>query len=645
MESNEGIPMRSNTQIRGRRAARVLVGLAGLAFAGASTAQTVPITVVSGFANLFWNASYAGENSEVAWRAEQPATNFGNGLRFTYDSMDPQFPEYVNDPAVPAISGAFRFPEAAGESAGSAWEFQAAAGESGTFEVWFKPDNLTGTHVILEIGAGNKGVAICLEDNELVYSASATDGAGGNAYGIVHRETLTDTEWHQAVLRVNYVDFTIDSYLDGALVNSQPIPVVSSTYRWTSANPAGLGRLAGDPLFPDGTVAADAIAAADFTGPFDGLISIFRYYNVDLFDSEIADNYAAITDSGASVRRGDVDGDGVADNSDQLAALSLAEAADTTPIAPGVRLPFLDRNGGVHMHDPELNELYPGDFHWNSKGGFFQSEPTFTYPTSGVLDPMEVNDPGFPTIRRAFIMDGSEGFRGPAPTVLDDNNSGHVEFWINPDDLTGNHCVYEIGGDAVGFSICMVGDQLLAAINTSSDDGLDEVEIASAPGAISTGWQKVEMIVRAFNNVDENIGQGIELYVNGVQVAALNDSSGPDGVFGTADDVDVFSPGAGFAPPFTSNNNYVGGNQSGLGDFWSSVRLPSTLTTLDLTPFNGLVGPVKVTQGGPIPSEIAARYAAETGVAGANARNDINGDGSANFLDTIDALREIDAGR
>ncbi len=639
--------MRSALKIESGHASRWIVRsvAAGVVAAAGLASGQVPITVVSGFPNLFWNASFAGENSETAWRAEQPATNFGNGLRFTYDSMDRQYPEVVSDPAVPGITGAFRFPEAAGEAIGTAWEGQAPAGRSGTFEVWFKPDNLTGTHVIFEIGAGNKGVAICLDDNELVYAASATDGAGGNVYGVSHREVLTDTGWHQAVVRVNYVDFTIDSYLDGVQVNSQPIPPAAN-YRWSSGNPAGMGKLAQDPAFPDATIAADAIAAAEFTGNFDGLIGVFRYYGIDLFNSEITDNYNALTDSGASTRRGDVDGSGVADNADQLAVLGLAEAATTAPVSPQVVFPFIDRNGGVHMHDPELNELYTGDFHWNSKGGFFQTEPTFRFPTVSTLVPVEVNNPALPTIRRAFVLDGVEGFRGPAPTPLDDNSSAHVEFWINPDDLTGSHCLYEAGGDAVGFSVCMVGDQLLAAINTSSDDGLDEVEIASAPGVLTTGWHKVEIVVRAFNNEVEDIGQGIELYVDGAQVAALNDESGPDGVFGTADDVDVFSPGAGFAPPFTSNNNYVGGNASGFANFFGSVRLPSSLTTGTVSPFNGLVGPIKITQAGPIPTLIADRYAAETtGQNTINARNDVNGDGSANFLDTIEALKQIDAGR
>lgn len=620
---------------------RTMLAAAGLAIAGfgagSVSAQSVPISIVGGFPNLFWNASFAGENSEVAWRAEQPATNFGNGLRFTFNSPDRQFPSIVNDPSVPGITRAFDFPSAAAQAIGGNWEDQAVAGRSGTFEVWFKPSDLTGTHVILEIGAGNKGIAMCLQGNELVYSASGNDGAGGNAYAVSHREVLSDTSWQQATIKVNYVEFDVEFFLNGVEVNVQAIDP-SGTYRWTSGNPAGIGTLAQDPAFPAATVAADVIPSAEFTD-FEGQIAIFRYYGVDLFDPEVAGNFAAITDSGASTRRGDVDGSGVADGADQLAVLALAEASNTDPISPAVVFPFIDRNGGVHMHDPELNELYPNDFHWNSKGGFFNSEPTFNYQDVAVLVPVEVNDPSVPTIRRAFQMDGTEGFRGPAPTPLDDGNSGHIELWIKPDDLTGSHVLYEAGGDPNGFSICMVGDSLIAAINTTANDGLDEVEVATAAGVLDTGWNKVEFVARRFVPDPFGLGQGIELYVNGQQVAALSDQPGPDGEFGTADDIDVINYGPG-------NSSFVGGNQSGLGNFWSSVRLPSTLTTGTVMPYNGLVGPVKVTQGQPLPSEIAARYAAETtGQNTINARNDVDGDGEANFLDTIEALKQIDAGR
>lgn len=629
--------MEANNESGVVRTSRMILAVAGLAVAGAASAQNVPITIVGGVPNLFWNASVAGENSEVAWRAEQPATNFGNGLRFTFDSADRQFPVPVSDPAVPGITGALSFPGAKGEAIGANWENQAVAGRSGTFEVWFKPSDLAGTHVITEIGAGNKGVAFCLQGDELVYSASATDGAGGNSYGLSHRETLATTDWVQAVIRVNYVDFTIDSYLNGVQVNSQPF-APSGNYRWTSGNPAGMGKLAQDPAFPAATVAADVIPQAEFTD-FEGEIGIFRYYGIDLLDDEISDNYTAMTDALASTRRGDVDGNGFADGADQAAVLGLAEAATTDAISPRVVFPFIDRNGGVHMHDPELNELYTGDFHWNSKGGFFQSEPTFTFPAINVLEPVEINDPNFPTIRRAFVMDGAEGFRGPSPAPLDDNNSGHIEFWIKPADLTGSHCLYEAGGDANGFSINMVGDQLIAAINTTANDGLDEVEVATAPGVMTTGWHKVEFVARRFVPDPFGLGQAIEIYVDGVQVASFGDDAGPDGELGTADDIDRINYGPG-------NSSFVGGNQSGFGNFWSSVRLPSSLTTAGLTPFNGLVGPIKITQGQPLPADIAARYAAETtGQNAINARSDINGDGSANFLDTIEALKQIDAGR
>ena len=613
--------------LSGHGRARTLVAsaIAGLAV---GVSGQVPVTVINGFNNQFWNASVANLVDQTEWRAESPATNFANGLRWTYLSTDPQIPVAVSDPAVPGISGAFQFPGAAATGIGSNWEAQAAAGVSGTFEVWFKPSDLVGTHVLVEIGAANKGVAIALEGNELVFAAAGNDGAGGNSYTYVHREPLMDTDWHQAAMVVSFTEFSITAYVDGVPVNTESIPPAAS-YRWSGANPAGLGTLGTDPLFPDSSIAAAPIPAADFTD-YDGLLGIYRFYTVDLFASEIADNYAAMTDAAAATRRGDYNGDGVADDLDQLDVVTMAEGANTTPIN-AFDFPFPARGGGFNMHDPALNETYVGDFHWQRDSGFFNTEPTFRFPAISVLNPQNIVDPSYPTIRTAFVMDGVEGFRGPAVEPLDDNgNSAQVEFWIKPADLVGTHCLYEAGGDALGFSVVMVGDQLRASINTSADD---------APGVLTTGWHKVEFVVRRINSAAENLGQGIELYVDGALVAQLGDLPGPDGLFDTADDINQFSPG-------TANGAFVGGNQSGFMNFWSSVNLPDGLTTGDLTPFNGLVGPFRLSQAQPLPSVINANYLRETTEQNTtNGRVDINKDGEANFLDTIEMLKQIDAGR
>jgi hypothetical protein len=618
-------------------------------FAMTSLAQAqVPLTVINGF-NLFtWNAGteYPGDS---VWSPEKPSTGFPAGLRWVWserDGMDNVVaPDLyrVYDPAVPGITGAYKFPEARATTLNEdgsprpsfSWEDQAQPGESGTFEIWFKPDDLTGSHVLWEIGATNKGVAFALEDDELVYAVEANDGAGGNVASIQHRQQLTDTGWHQAIIVIDLVSFQVKSYLDGNLVNQQAF-TPSPTYRWTGGNPAGLGTLGVDADFPDAGIAGDAVPTANLTD-FNGMIAIHRFYDLDLFDNEIMDNYDAITDAAAADRRADYNGDGSVDANDALDFLSFAAAADTTPISP-FQYPFPHNGaGGVQTNDPAMDETFVGDFAWDLDAGFNGGgqEPTFQFPVVNILEPVPVNDTAIPSVRQAFLLNGAEGFRGPKFEFADDTTSAHVLFWLHVDDLVGNHCLFEAGGNAVGFSMYTIGDEILGHINTSVNDGLDEVTVSSGPGVLQTGWHRFEIIVRRF--AGGGVGQGYELYMDGQQIAAINDLPGPDGEFGTADDIDNFSPAG------TGNSNFIGGNQASFADDVNSIAIPASLSQDDLTPFNGLVGPFRLIQNQPLPADVAANFAADASQNVVNDRADLNGDGSADFFDVLRQLEIIDA--
>jgi len=131
-----------------------------------------------------------------------------------------------------------------------------------------------------------------------------------------------------------------------------------------------------------------------------------------------------------------------------------------------------------------------------------------------------------------------------------------------------------------------------------------------------------------------------------VQIARAGDEPGPDGVFGTdpldpfgADDINNFTPGNG------SNSNFIGGNQSSWGDDVNSVYFPPSINVANLTPFNGMVGPFSMIQIQPTEADIQAQIAQNLGQNTINDRNDTNEDGQFNFLDIIQSLQLIDAGR
>lgn len=641
--------------------ALTLILASGGVVAGASAqapapAGQAPLTIVGGFFLHSWNAG-TSTPGRIDWPSERNGTGWSDSLTWNWKNVDgmgaaisPAI-EPVFDARVPGITGAYRFPAAkaadtlANGLPRAGWEFQAQVGVPGTFELWFKPADLTGTHVLWELGGGSRGVAFALEDDELLFALATTDGPVAepttNIVEFSHRQTLTDTEWHQAVIVIDQLTFTINAYFDGQLVNSMSFPP-SASYRWSGGNPAGLGMLGTDPLFPDATIAGEFIPANAFTD-YDGWISTIRYYNLDLFASEVLNNYNALTDAAATMRRGDFNGDELIDADDEIDYLSFMDATDTAPVT-AARLPFPGTTGGsLQTNDPALDEGYVGDFDWDRDDGFnppagtFQQEPTFQFPLVNTLIPVPVNDPAFPSIRRAYVMDGDEGLRGPRTEQLDDNfNAAHVQFWMYVDDLVGNHCLFKAGPETLGFSIVTRGDEIAGEINTNATDGLDLVEISSGPGVLETGWHRFDVVIRRF--AGSGVGQGYELYMDGQQVAAINDQPGPDLMFGTADDVNVFTPAG------TGNAVFTGGGPSSYGTVTTAnAALPFGWTVADLTPFNGLVGPIRIAQGQPLPDAIAASFAADAAQNVINLRGDINRDGQANYFDVLDQLKLIEA--
>jgi hypothetical protein len=636
-------------------AAPMLIAAVGAA-AGTAAAQA-PITVINGFDLQSWNAGTSTPN-RVDWAPERGSTGWANGLRWNWQTSDGMIPaspvipmmQPVFDESVPGITGAYKFPEAKATTFNldddptdgidptirGAWETQAQPGEAGTFELWFKPMDLEGSHVLWEIGATNKGVAFALDGDELVFAVEANDGEGGNVASVQYRHQLTETRWHQAVIVIDLFSFAVRSYVDGVEVDSQAIPPAAE-YRWAGGNPAGLGMLGGDPAAPSAGIAGDAVPVASLTD-YDGWISTMRFYDVDLFDDEVLDNYNALTDSDAAARRGDFNGDDSVDDTDQFDYVSFMASTDTTPVAP-FQFPFPHQpEGGVFTGDPFMDEGYVGDFAWDRDDGWLAgNEPTFQFPAINVLEPVPVLEPSIPSIRTAFVLNGVEAFRGPKFEWADDTTAVHTLFWLYVDDLTGNHCLFEAGGSGVGYSIVTRGDEIAGYINTAATDGNDILEITSGPGVLQTGWHRFDVVVRRF--VGGGLGQGFELYMDGQQVAAANNEPGPDGEFGTPDDIIIFNPEG------PANTNFIGGNQAGYGQVFGTAALPFGWEAGDVSPFNGLAGPFRLIQAQPLPADIAASFAADATQNVMNGRGDLNADGAANFLDVLEQLRLIDGGR
>lgn len=203
----------------------------------------------------------------------------------------------VNDPSVPGITRAFQT-GAIGQA--NVYESQVgglqASRQDASFEIWVKPDDLSGgDQVLFEIGGTGTGSYLSLQDDQLSFYVNGQ--FNGNEQTVT--TTLADADWTQVAVVINNTfssgaasaDDFIDLYVDGVLVASTSA-TPTDINRWAGGNQAGLG-LEGGTLAADGPLTGDVINDIQF--PFDGQIAIFEYAQAAWDSSEVLARYNAIT--------------------------------------------------------------------------------------------------------------------------------------------------------------------------------------------------------------------------------------------------------------------------------------------------------------------------------------------------------------
>lgn len=191
----------------------------------------------------------------------------------------------VSNPLVPGISAAYEI-GTTGAIAGANWSFfgQDGGGRANfaqnSFEVFFRVDNLSGNHLIMEIGGSGAGLSLGMEGNNLIW-ASNPGGAGTD--DTVSVSTGIGTGWHHAVGVWNRDSLTTSLYLNGALVGD--VALSAGTTGWVGGNEATLGGV--------NTSAATTMDLMSLTD-FDGAIAAFNYYNEGLSAEQIEANFNAV---------------------------------------------------------------------------------------------------------------------------------------------------------------------------------------------------------------------------------------------------------------------------------------------------------------------------------------------------------------
>lgn len=218
---------------------------------------------------------------DTVW-ANTGTAQTGQAQNFTFAT--PQSAVAVSDPFAPGITAAYEI-GTTGAIAGANWSFfgQAGGGRANfaqnSFEVFFRVDNLSGNHLIMEIGGSGAGVSLGMSDGTLTW-ASNPGGAGTDTTHEV--STGITTGWHHAVGVWNRDTLSTALYLDGQFAGD--VALAAGTTGWVGGNEATLGGV--------NTSAATNMDLMSIT-EFDGAIAAFNYYKEELSAAQIEAIYNA----------------------------------------------------------------------------------------------------------------------------------------------------------------------------------------------------------------------------------------------------------------------------------------------------------------------------------------------------------------
>jgi hypothetical protein len=170
-------------------------------------------------------------------------------------------------------------------------------GTNGSFEVWIKPDSLTGgKQVIFETGGSSQGLSITLWNNVLKFAVkNDSTHLAPPAANIIER-TLTTADIADFMQVVVTVPSSGSVVMYVNPVSSADPSIAAGTgnrANFAGSEDAGLGMLGNNLGGGSSTGAVTDWHTNQFI-PFDGKIGLFRVYNDVLTSSEVADNFYAV---------------------------------------------------------------------------------------------------------------------------------------------------------------------------------------------------------------------------------------------------------------------------------------------------------------------------------------------------------------
>lgn len=346
-----------------------------------------------------------------------------------------------------------------------------------SFEIWFKPTNLTGGHQVLFEDGGGTGLSLTLNNNLLILRQLDATTNSEASYDI----TALAGDFIQAVGTFDTVSRTAALYVNGQPAKLSGPATADTVTDWSGGDAAAVGTRGGANMggYGNGSSGVDSFA---------GQITIFRFYEAVLNGVEIAELYGDV--AGTAVNYAHAGALLNFDASFDLDADSNWE--DLAGINAGYRL-LLDTANGV-------------------------TRPTGVSTYAGITAAYQ-----FPGGENNGITRGAELYDAGAARSFESQPSGNAslsdvsfEIWFKPASLAGgNQVLFEDGG-GTGISLALNNNQLVAR-------HLRGGQASQVTHNITDITEFTHAIVTYSPNVG---GSGITLFVNGVQVGTNTNAAG-----------------------------------------------------------------------------------------------------------------------
>lgn len=205
---------------------------------------------------------------------------------FNWNFNGAQSPVEVNSMEVPGISQAYAFPAARATGPGGS---TLGSSQDTSFELWFKPTDLSGNHILFEFGGNGNGAALLLVGDQVHFFSQT--GSANQMQSSLTLPPEAAGRYHQLVAVVDFLGGGAGVnrlYLDGGALSTSN-SLASGYTNFAGGNGSGLGR-------NNSTYSGDSVFASGTLTDFNGEMAVFRMYQgTAIGESDVMQNFLTLS--------------------------------------------------------------------------------------------------------------------------------------------------------------------------------------------------------------------------------------------------------------------------------------------------------------------------------------------------------------